>query len=234
MPQSWYYKLMGEEVGPLSAAELREHVHEGRLTRDLSVRRADSDRWVLADSIEGLFDPVAKSVTTPVAQPSTDGTTHATKREPKAFTRSSGGSECVPGSSRNSTPRAESSDKPTRLSDERILTGRASSVPSCGPNTQHLPHLSGTGRRRQSLTLGVIGVAFLVSALIAAANEQSVVAGNNEERRKITSRTGVRMEEQEPEHGLAWFLAGSGVISIIAAFVAEAIEGQGQTRSRIG
>lgn len=56
MANNWYYKLMGEEFGPLTSSELRQYAADGRLTRDAYVRRDNEDRWVSAESIRGLFD----------------------------------------------------------------------------------------------------------------------------------------------------------------------------------
>ncbi len=53
----WYYKLMGQIVGPLSSSELRQHALDGKLTADTHVRRAsDNDHWVSANKVKGLFD----------------------------------------------------------------------------------------------------------------------------------------------------------------------------------
>lgn len=57
MSGAWYYKLMGDDIGPLSGADLRRHALDGKLTPDAYVRRGDSDRWVSADKVKGLFDP---------------------------------------------------------------------------------------------------------------------------------------------------------------------------------
>lgn len=56
----WYYKLMGEEIGPLTSTELRQHALDGRVTPDTHIRRGESDRWVGADSVKGLFDKPAQ------------------------------------------------------------------------------------------------------------------------------------------------------------------------------
>lgn len=56
MSHDWYYKLMGEEYGPLSSGDLQQHALDGRVTLETHVRRSDGDRWVTADSVKGLFD----------------------------------------------------------------------------------------------------------------------------------------------------------------------------------
>jgi hypothetical protein len=65
----WYYKLMGEDIGPLSAAELRRHALEGRVTSETYVRRGDSDRWVTADAVKGLFDSPHRPAPPPSVEP---------------------------------------------------------------------------------------------------------------------------------------------------------------------
>jgi hypothetical protein len=53
---------MGSEpVGPLSSAELRQHVSDGRLTPGGYVRKGNDGRWVSANSVRGLFEQVPES-----------------------------------------------------------------------------------------------------------------------------------------------------------------------------
>jgi hypothetical protein len=56
MAQEWFYKFMGETVGPLSTSEFREHAADGRVQPDSLVTRDGTDDWVSADRIKGLFD----------------------------------------------------------------------------------------------------------------------------------------------------------------------------------
>ena len=65
MATEWYCRIMGEEWGPMSAAELVAVARWGRLTRDDVVRRGDSGTWVRAELVKGLFNtaPVAATVT---------------------------------------------------------------------------------------------------------------------------------------------------------------------------
>ena len=56
MAQEWFYKFMGETVGPLSTSEFREHATDGRIQPDTPVTRDGTDDWVSADRIKGLFD----------------------------------------------------------------------------------------------------------------------------------------------------------------------------------
>lgn len=55
----WFYKVMGDEIGPLTVAELREHARSGMIDRDTLVRNEQAD-WVLADRVKGLLDGDAR------------------------------------------------------------------------------------------------------------------------------------------------------------------------------
>lgn len=56
MERKWYYKLMGDVVGPLSADELREHAFDGQIERDTPIRKGVDGSWILADKVQGLLD----------------------------------------------------------------------------------------------------------------------------------------------------------------------------------
>lgn len=56
MASQWYYKVMGEERGPVSASELRRLAREGGINEDTFVRKGLEHDWVLAERIKGLFD----------------------------------------------------------------------------------------------------------------------------------------------------------------------------------
>ncbi len=55
MAQDWYYKLLGEETGPVSFAALRELVELGQIAADDEVRTSASS-WKLAECVPGLLD----------------------------------------------------------------------------------------------------------------------------------------------------------------------------------
>lgn len=57
----WFYSVMGEEVGPLSPEQMREHAAAGRITFDTLIRKGNESDWVLAERVNGLFDAVADS-----------------------------------------------------------------------------------------------------------------------------------------------------------------------------
>ena len=60
MASRWYYKVMGEELGPVSATELRQLAQRGVLDLDAPVRNESSD-WVSAGKVRGLFPPASRS-----------------------------------------------------------------------------------------------------------------------------------------------------------------------------
>ena len=52
----WYYRAMGEEIGPLSAADLQELAKSGLLTPDTPIRAGADGEWLAAGRVLGLFD----------------------------------------------------------------------------------------------------------------------------------------------------------------------------------
>lgn len=67
MSEKWYYQIMGEVVGPLSADEVRAHAQNGLITPDTLVRKGAEGRWVTAHRVKGLFD--RKPATAPSPPP---------------------------------------------------------------------------------------------------------------------------------------------------------------------
>jgi hypothetical protein len=67
----WYYQLAREEIGPISASELRQLRKEGTLSRDSLVRKGKEGKWVLANNVKGLFDspPATPKVASATAGP---------------------------------------------------------------------------------------------------------------------------------------------------------------------
>lgn len=51
----WFYQVMGDVIGPLSPAELREHAENSLITPDSFVRKGAHGEWVTADRVKGLF-----------------------------------------------------------------------------------------------------------------------------------------------------------------------------------
>src|SRR3954452_5852615 len=72
MAAEWYFRAMGAEFGPVSAAELVQQAADGRIGPDTEVRRGDGP-WIPASKVAGLFDRAAQRKAAParaVASPS--------------------------------------------------------------------------------------------------------------------------------------------------------------------
>lgn len=65
----WYCKKDGSESKPLTAGKLRQLACEGKLKRDDLVRRGDSENWVRAGTVKGLFDDAKLRLTTEATDP---------------------------------------------------------------------------------------------------------------------------------------------------------------------
>lgn len=55
MPAEWYFKELGQVLGPVTAAELRRLAVEGDIGRDSWIRKGAAGQWVLADRVKGLL-----------------------------------------------------------------------------------------------------------------------------------------------------------------------------------
>jgi hypothetical protein len=60
MSAGWYYRIMGEEYGPVSAQQLMATARFGRLTRDDVVRQGIDGDWNRAEMVNGLFGMVPR------------------------------------------------------------------------------------------------------------------------------------------------------------------------------
>lgn len=69
MPNEWYVRVMGEEIGPLSDDQFRETVAKRQLASDDLVRKWRFGDWVPAANVRGLFRQAAASDLTAI-QPS--------------------------------------------------------------------------------------------------------------------------------------------------------------------
>lgn len=65
MASQWFYQVMGDEVGPVSAADLKSLAQRGVISPDTLVK-TESSNWVPAEHLRGLF-PVSN--TTPLPMP---------------------------------------------------------------------------------------------------------------------------------------------------------------------
>lgn len=55
MATQWFFKAMGQEVGPVSSAQLRSQALAGTIAADTWVRHGADGKWVLAERVKGLF-----------------------------------------------------------------------------------------------------------------------------------------------------------------------------------
>lgn len=60
MPNQWYYQVMGEVLGPVSASELKRLAKEGPVTNDSLVRSGEQGDWIHADRVKGLLDDAVR------------------------------------------------------------------------------------------------------------------------------------------------------------------------------
>ena len=61
MAAKWYYKIMGEEFGPISGSELRQAAQNGIISSDSLIKEGVDGDWVLAERVKCLFEPVRRS-----------------------------------------------------------------------------------------------------------------------------------------------------------------------------
>jgi hypothetical protein len=95
MAESWYYKLMGEEIGPISSHELKLLAQAGTIDFDTPLRPSSSDSCNRASKVRGLFDPPSEPpnedvddsvVSTPVPlpnKPESPAPAESTRKSPK-------------------------------------------------------------------------------------------------------------------------------------------------------
>jgi hypothetical protein len=72
--RSFYIRIAGEEQGPVGAAELRQLVRSGVLTRSDHVRESESTQWLPATKIRGAWpeDQTFSPASPPVPSPAAD------------------------------------------------------------------------------------------------------------------------------------------------------------------
>jgi hypothetical protein len=81
MASEWFYQVMGEQVGPISSAELRKLAQQGTVSRDTLVKNAPDGIWVPAVRVNGLFAVFSKTLLPmPVSATKPADSSTATKR----------------------------------------------------------------------------------------------------------------------------------------------------------
>lgn len=68
MADQWYYKVFGEEFGPVPFEMLRELVESGQLSAEDEVRQTAGGTWVAAETVANLFGAPAAVATAPPAE----------------------------------------------------------------------------------------------------------------------------------------------------------------------
>lgn len=69
MAVEWFYMRAGQIVGPLTAAQLREHALVKKITSTDHVRHGVDGNWMLASKVKGLFDPTPAEKESPGREP---------------------------------------------------------------------------------------------------------------------------------------------------------------------
>ena len=73
MTREWYFLAMGQELGPLSASELKAKVTNGQIQPDTQIRKGTEGKWTFAANFKGLFT-VAEKPPPPVSPPAAERT----------------------------------------------------------------------------------------------------------------------------------------------------------------
>jgi hypothetical protein len=77
MTREWYFQAMGQELGPLSVAELKAKVASGLIQPDTLVRKGTEGKWVFGGNVKGLF-PEAPAADVPPPAPAAKPKSSAT------------------------------------------------------------------------------------------------------------------------------------------------------------
>ena len=67
MAVQWYYRVMGQECGPVSPSDLLELTQRGEILPFTDVRKGAEGNWVTASRVKGLF-PVEGDLHSPAAK----------------------------------------------------------------------------------------------------------------------------------------------------------------------
>lgn len=113
MTAEWYFQVMGQELGPLTAADLKVKAMNGQIQRDTLIRKGKDGKWTFGGDIKGLFPPVQETkpvATVPMKPDSTTIPCTKAKLESKASSATLVGSKSsLSGSFPASIPMVDSS-----------------------------------------------------------------------------------------------------------------------------
>ncbi len=76
MAQQWFYKVMGQQFGPVSSAELQNLAQNGTITLDTLVTTSSNGTWILAENVKGLFQISNETTPPPIATSPLSSTSH--------------------------------------------------------------------------------------------------------------------------------------------------------------
>ena len=62
MSKDFYYRVMGDVIGPITGAELRQKTLDGDVTPDTNVRIGADGQWVSASRVKNLFDAQGRPI----------------------------------------------------------------------------------------------------------------------------------------------------------------------------
>ena len=69
MTREWYFQAMGQDIGPLSVAELKSKVANGQVQADTLIRKGPEGKWVFGANVKGLFAEPAAAAISPASKP---------------------------------------------------------------------------------------------------------------------------------------------------------------------
>ena len=55
MTREWFFQAMGQDLGPLTAGELKAKVSNGQIQPETLIRKGTDGNWVFAAKVKGLF-----------------------------------------------------------------------------------------------------------------------------------------------------------------------------------
>lgn len=85
MAKKWYYRIAGEERGPVTPSAIRELAKSGEITPDTPIREESKKRWTRAKRLKGLFDSISDEPAARKARPTSDeGISPSKETSPKS------------------------------------------------------------------------------------------------------------------------------------------------------
>ena len=79
MAQQWFYKLMGQQFGPISNADLKTLAQHGTILFDTLITNSPNGPWILAENVKGLFHFSNETTPPPMATSPLPSASHLIK-----------------------------------------------------------------------------------------------------------------------------------------------------------